>query len=56
MRFIWDPRKEATNLAKHEVSFSEAQLAFADPLAIVAFDETHSPRGLMNSVGGFSGR
>ena len=45
MRFIWDLRKEATNLAKHGVSFSEAQLAFADPLAIVAFDETHSPRG-----------
>ena len=46
MRFTWDLRKEATNLAKHGVSFSEAQRAFVDPLAIVAFDEAHSPRGI----------
>jgi len=46
MRFTWDLRKEATNLANHGVSFSEAQRAFVDPLAIVAFDEAHSPRGI----------
>ena len=45
MEFTWDLRKEATNLAKHGVPFSEAQQAFDDPLAVVAFDETHSPRG-----------
>ncbi len=45
MKFAWDPRKEATNLAKHGVPFSEAQHAFNDPLAVVAFDEVHSPRG-----------
>jgi uncharacterized protein len=44
MRFTWDPRKEATNLAKHGVAFTEAQLAFSDPQAIVAFDAAHSPR------------
>jgi len=46
MRFTWDPRKESTNLEKHSLSFSEAQRAFLDPLAIVAFDEAHSARGL----------
>ena len=45
MRFTWDPRKEVANLAKHGVPFSEAQQAFDDPMAIVAFDEAHSPRG-----------
>ena len=45
MKFAWDPRKETTNLAKHGVPFSEAKQAFNDPLAVVAFDEVHSPRG-----------
>ena len=45
MKFAWDLRKEATNIAKHGVPFSEAQRAFDDPLALVAFDEAHSPRG-----------
>ncbi len=45
MTFTWDPRKEATNLLKHGVPFSEAKRAFGDPHAIVAFDEVHSPRG-----------
>jgi uncharacterized protein len=45
MKFTWDSRKEASNLSKHAVSFSEAQQAFDDPFAVVAFDETHSPRG-----------
>ena len=45
MKFTWDPRKEATNIAKHGVPFSEAQQAFDDPRAIVAFDAAHSPRG-----------
>jgi uncharacterized DUF497 family protein len=45
MKFAWDPRKEATNLAKHGVPFSEAEQAFNDPFAVAAFDEVHSPRG-----------
>jgi len=45
MKFTWDSRKEAANIAKHEVRFSEAQHAFDDLNAIVAFDEAHSPRG-----------
>ena len=47
MRFVWDQRKEAANLAKHGVAFGEAQRAFDDPHAVVAFDPQHSgPREL----------
>ena len=28
LRFEWDPRKAAANLAKHGVSFGEAETAF----------------------------
>lgn len=42
MKFAWDARKEAANIAKHAVSFSEAQGAFEDPNAVVAFDGLHS--------------
>ncbi len=38
MKFTWDSRKETANIAKHGVRFSEAQHAFDDPNAIVAFD------------------
>ena len=45
MKFSWDTRKEASNLSKHGVPFSEATQAFSDTHAVVAFDEAHSPRG-----------
>jgi len=45
MFFAWDPKKEATNLLKHGVSFIEAQQAFKDPHSVAMFDEAHSPRG-----------
>ena len=41
-RFDWDPDKEAGNLRKHGVSFASAQLAFADPLRVIAKDVSHS--------------
>lgn len=31
MRFEWDPRKDALNLAKHGVSFEVARRVFDDP-------------------------
>lgn len=40
--FEWDPEKDLLNQAKHGVSFSEAQLAFADPDRVVAEDRSHS--------------
>jgi uncharacterized DUF497 family protein len=42
MRFVWDPRKAAANLKKHEVSFEEASTAFADHLSITGSDPDHS--------------
>ncbi|MEQ8314639.1 MAG: BrnT family toxin [Gammaproteobacteria bacterium] len=40
--FEWDPRKEAANVAKHGVSFSEAQTAFTDEFARLIPDPDHS--------------
>ncbi len=40
--FDWDPKKDAENQTKHGVSFSEAQIAFADPNRVIARDITHS--------------
>ncbi len=40
--FDWDPEKDLSNQAKHGVSFSEAQYAFADPHRVIAEDHSHS--------------
>jgi uncharacterized DUF497 family protein len=42
LKFEWDPRKAASNLSKHGVSFQEALTVFADPLARIFDDEDHS--------------
>ncbi|MBI3016009.1 MAG: BrnT family toxin [Candidatus Tectomicrobia bacterium] len=42
LRFEWDPKKAAANLAKHGVSFEEGLTAFSDPLARIFDDEDHS--------------
>ncbi|MEK7408852.1 MAG: BrnT family toxin [Acidobacteriota bacterium] len=42
MKFEWDPKKAATNVFNHEVSFEEALTVFADPLARIFDDEDHS--------------
>ena len=42
MKFEWDPRKDASNRKKHQVSFEEALTVFADPLAQIFDDEDHS--------------
>jgi len=42
LRFEWDPRKAARNLAKHGVSFEEAATAFGDPLGRITSDLRHS--------------
>jgi hypothetical protein len=38
MRFRYDPAKAATNLKKHGVSFSDAEGALEDPLAVTIED------------------
>jgi uncharacterized DUF497 family protein len=40
-RFEWNEGKNAENLKKHGVSFSDAQYAFGDPRRIVAEDLAH---------------
>jgi uncharacterized protein len=42
LHFVWDARKSQGNLAKHGVSFGEAQTAFQDENAKVYFDPDHS--------------
>jgi uncharacterized DUF497 family protein len=42
LTFEWDPRKAATNLAKHGVSFAEASGVFADTHALTIPDPVHS--------------
>ncbi len=39
--FEWDPKKAATNLAKHGVHFDEASTVFADPLGRIVDDPRH---------------
>ena len=40
--FEWDPEKDLVNQAKHDVSFAEAQVAFADPDRVIAEGPSHS--------------
>ena len=42
LRFSWDPRKAASNVRDHGVSFEEAVTAFGDPLSITIPDPVHS--------------
>ncbi len=42
MQFEWDPKKAASNFAKHGVSFDEASTVFGDPLATTRPDPDHS--------------
>jgi uncharacterized protein len=42
MDFEWDPKKAATNLKKHKVSFVEAATLFGDPMSVTVTDPDHS--------------
>lgn len=42
MAIVWNERKNARNLKKHQVSFDEAATVFDDPLFVIARDEDHS--------------
>ncbi len=42
LRFEWDATKAKRNLAKHGVTFAEAQTAFYDEMAIQFYDPDHS--------------
>jgi uncharacterized DUF497 family protein len=47
MHFTWDPRKAASNLRKHSVTFEEASTVFDDEHALVQPDVTHEDRLLI---------
>lgn len=40
--FEWDSEKAVRNLAKHRVSFEEAETVFGDPLGRIVTDPRHS--------------
>jgi uncharacterized DUF497 family protein len=42
LNFEWDPQKAARNLAKHGISFQEAESVFGDPLGRITTDPRHS--------------
>jgi uncharacterized protein len=42
LKFEWDPKKAATNVKKHGVTFEEASTAFADWDSITVPDPDHS--------------
>lgn len=42
LRFAWDEKKNLANIAKHGVSFAEAQTVFSDINARVIDDPDHS--------------
>ena len=42
LRFEWDERKNAANVRKHGVSFTEAETVFADENALLLDDPSHS--------------
>lgn len=42
MRFEWSEDKNQENVAKHGVSFDDAQSAFLDPNRLIFEDEKHS--------------
>ena len=42
LRFLWDPRKAASNVRKHGVGFGEATAVFDDPLSVTIGDPDHS--------------
>lgn len=55
MRFVWDEQKNASNLAKHGVSFERSMLVFSDPRAVslpdgYELEERWLTIGLVNGV------
>jgi len=47
VRFQWDSRKARANRRKHGVTFEEAAECFADPLAMILEDPTHSEHAVL---------
>lgn len=40
--FTWDPKKNESNIEKHNISFEEARTVFYDEDALLSYDYNHS--------------
>jgi uncharacterized protein len=56
LRFEWDGRKAAANIAKHRVTFEEAAEVFYDPNALDDYDAAHSDAEARFNIVGLSSR
>jgi hypothetical protein len=56
LQFEWDRQKAEANEAKHGVSFEEAVMVFADPLARIFEDEEHSESEQREIIIGHTGQ
>ena len=54
LQFEWDDAKNAANLRKHGISFSEAKTAFMDQDALIRSDPDHSEEEDRFILPGFS--
>ena len=54
LSFERDEDKAASNIAKHGITFDEAQTVFGDPLALIFDDEEHSMNELREIIIGHS--
>ncbi len=41
VEFLWDEKKNRSNIAKHKISFDEAESVFSDDYVCVIFDPDH---------------
>lgn len=51
MEFEWDADKDAKNLTKHGIRFSEAALVFDDPRRLTVVDTRHADEIRENTTG-----
>lgn len=54
LRFDWDVKKAVSNVAKHGVTFEEANTVFGDPLAVIFDDQDHSQDEIREIIMGHS--
>ena len=51
MKITWDPAKAESNFKKHKIRFSDAEVAFFDPMALTLEDEGAEGEQRFISVG-----
>lgn len=55
LRFEWDPKKAATNLHKHGVSFETATRIFDDPFLLAYLERIEDGEGRWQTIGSIDG-